>query len=204
MTVYITAKTRHMEDQEAVLVGNHFDTYLAQLTPSASSSQKQQRKLALLQPLATSETPEACQDPTSRIVCHPNGSPCSTPNREYLNISQLSKAWRQALLAIKPITEVVFDLIPPKQYENHKVSSPFQRVYWDTVMHSNGVSLGIHAGDVMTMVITIATEMRLRIDGYLCFDIIYDELEGVSMKGMTLLRKQLLALAQAKTSVAEQ
>jgi hypothetical protein len=170
---------------------------------SVLSSQTQRRILALLQPLLNPETLEACRDPSSRIVRNPNGSVCGTSNREYLNISQLSKAWRQALLKVPPIADVVFDLILPKEHENSKASSQFQRIYWDTAMPSEGVSLGIHARDVMTMVVTIATEMRMRVDGNICFDITYDETEGISMKGMALLRKQLLALAEAKTSAAD-
>ena len=46
----------------------------------------------------------------------------------------------------------------------------------------------------MTMVITIATETRMRVGGDLRFLITHDQTDGVYIRGMNLLEKQLLAL----------
>jgi hypothetical protein len=46
----------------------------------------------------------------------------------------------------------------------------------------------------MTMAVTIATGTRMRADGVLRFGVTYDEAEGVSLRAMKLLEKQLLAL----------
>jgi len=97
-----------------------------------------------------------------------------------------------------PIPYLTFDLALPKEDEKHKGLSQFQKVYWDTAMPNQEVSLGVHARDIMTLVITIATETRMRVDGNIRFEVTYDELEGVSLKAMTLLKKQLLALAEFK------
>ena len=48
--------------------------------------------------------------------------------------------------------------------------------------------------DVTTMVITIATGMRMRADGVLNFEVVNDQSEGVTPKAMNLLQKQLREL----------
>lgn len=101
---------------------------------------------------------------------------------------------------VPPISQLTFDLSLPKEDEKNKGS--FQKIYWDTAMPEE-VSLGVHARDVMTLAITIATVMRMRADGDVRFEVTYDETEGVSLKGMTLLKKQLLALAEAKAPVVK-
>jgi hypothetical protein len=45
-----------------------------------------------------------------------------------------------------------------------------------------------------TLAVTIATGTQMRADGVLKFGVTYDETEGVSLKGMKLLEKQLLTL----------
>lgn len=162
---------------------------------SESSSQTQHVKLVLLQPLANADMLEACRDPDSRLVCKPNGFVCGVANHEYLDIQPLSKAWRQALTKVPPISQLTFDLALPKKDETSKGS--FQRVYWGTAMPQEE-SLGVHARDVRILAITIATVMRMRADGDVRFEVTYDETEGVLPGEMAYLKKQLLALAETK------
>ncbi|EEA21204.1 conserved hypothetical protein [Talaromyces marneffei ATCC 18224] len=163
-----------------------------------SASQLHQVKLVLLQPLANADMLKDCRDPNSRIVCRPNDSRCLTSNREYLNLQPLSKSWRQELIKITPIPELIFDLTLPN--EGKENNHTFTKVYWDTAMPQED-SIGIHTRDVMTLVITIATEIRMRTNGDVSFEVIYDDTEGVSLKGMSLLKKQLLALSNNKLPI---
>ncbi|GIJ83143.1 hypothetical protein Asppvi_001662 [Aspergillus pseudoviridinutans] len=55
-------------------------------------------------------------------------------------------------------------------------------------------TLCVQAGDVMNLVVTIATETRIRAMGNVCFEVVYDEAEGVAPRVLTRLGKQLLAL----------
>lgn len=146
---------------------------------SISGPQTQQAKLVLLQPLANDDMLDVCRQPGSR----------------YLNIQPLSKAWRQALVKVPPISQLTFDLTLPKVDEQNKGS--FRHVHWDTAMPKDA-SHGIIARDVMTLVTTIATGVRMRVDGDVRFEVIYDETDGVSLKAMTRLKKQLLVLAETK------
>jgi hypothetical protein len=47
------------------------------------------------------------------------------------------------------------------------------------------------ARDVMTTVVTISTETRMRADGVLKFEVVYDQREGVTPKAIKMLEKQL-------------
>jgi hypothetical protein len=141
--------------------------------------------LALLQPLASPNLLASCRDPDSRLVRKSNGSVCGTSNNEYLNIQPLSLAWRQAVIKAPPISQLTFDLALPK----HKG----EKVYWDTALPREG-GLAVRTQDVMTLAITIATGTRMRADGVLKFGVTYDETEGVSLRAMKLLEKQLSAL----------
>ena len=154
-----------------------------------SASQPQQMKLVLLQPLANADILKDCRDPNFR---------CLTSNREYLNLQPLSRRWRQELIKITPIPTLIFDLTLPNEGEEN--NHTFTKVYWDTAMPQED-SIGIHTRDVMTLVITIATEMRMRTNGDVLFEVIYNDTEGVSLKGMSLLKKQLLALSNNKLPI---
>ena len=182
----------HLQESHITIVLSNLSIETSKLS-SESASWTQQTKLVLLQPLANADTLEVCREPDSRLVHKPNGSVCGTSNHEYLDIRPLSKAWRQALTKVPPISQLTFDLALPKEDEKSKGS--FQNVYWDTAMPQE-VSLGVHARDVMTLVITIATEIRMRADGDVRFEVAYDDTEGVSLKAMTLLKKQLFALSE--------
>jgi hypothetical protein len=164
-----------------------------------SGSQTPPTTLVLLQPLANADMLASCRDPDSRLVRKPNGSVCGASNHEYLNIQPLSLAWRQAVIKAPPISQLTFDLTLPK----HEGDEIFEKVYWDTGMPREG-GLAVRTQDVMTLAITIATGTRMRADGVLKFGVAYDETEGVSIKAMKLLEKQLLALGpEYKTPVRD-
>jgi hypothetical protein len=167
--------------------------------PSQSRSQTQHVKLVLLQPLANADTLAACRDPDSRLVRKPDGVVCSTSNHEYLNIRSLSVAWRQAVMKVAPISQITFDLTLPKRDEN---TSAFQKVYWDTAMPQEG-GLAVRTRDIMTLAATIATGMRMRANGDLRFGVTYDKTEGILLKAITGLEKQLLALAEYRAPVKD-
>jgi hypothetical protein len=65
-------------------------------------------------------------------------------------------------------------------------------------------SLAVRTQGVMTLAVTIATGTQMRADGVLKFGVTYDETEGLSLKAMKLLEKQLLALGlEYKTPVQD-
>ena len=62
--------------------------------------------------------------------------------------------------------------------------------------------LAVRMPEVRLLAVTLATETRMRVDGYLRFGVIYDQTEGVLLKAMKYLAKLLLALeAEYKTAV---
>ncbi|KAI9931997.1 hypothetical protein ASPWEDRAFT_171875 [Aspergillus wentii DTO 134E9] len=138
---------------------------------SESPTQRQPIELVLLQPLSDPDLLEACRNPDSQIRRRPNGVVCGTSNQEFLDIGPLSKAWREALLTIPPISNLVFNLALPKEAE--KRNGSFQKVYWVTAMPQEP-SVGVHLRDAMALVITIATEMKIRVDGDVFFEAIYE------------------------------
>lgn len=158
---------------------------LKPLGPHQKQHQTQKARLALLQPLANPDMLEACRNPHSRVIRRPNGL------HEFLDIRPLSKAWRQATIKVMPFSHLIFDLTLPKQHEGRNDS--FHKVYWDTGM-PQGDSLDIQVQDVMNLVIIIATETRIRAKGNVCFELVYDETEGVAPAVTARLNKQLLAL----------
>jgi hypothetical protein len=146
----------------------------------------QQAKLVLLQPLTKTDMLKACRNHKS------NGS-----NYEFLNIQPLSKIWRKELINIPPIPKLIFDLSLPKALaeEDEKIN----KVCWETTTEEDKNSLGVSSRDVMTLVVTIATETRMRMrsnNADVSFEVVYDDAKGGSPRGMALLKKQLLALSE--------
>lgn len=177
-------------------------TKLSSLTINASKQPPEsalqpppQVKLVLLQPLANAEMLESCHDSSLNQGLKSDGSVYTMPKYEGLDIRPLSKAWRGALMKVPPITHLTFDLSLPKEVENTKGS--FRKVHWDTDMPRDG-GVAVNAQRVMTLVITIATEIRMRAAGDVRFEVTYGENDGASLKAMTLLKKQLLALTEYK------
>jgi hypothetical protein len=73
------------------------------------------------------------------------------------------------------------------------VQGRFQKLYWDTAVPREG-GLAVHTRDVITLIVTIATGIRMRVDGEVRFGLVFDGREGVIGHAMKLLKKQLGAL----------
>ncbi|EAW23692.1 uncharacterized protein NFIA_032560 [Aspergillus fischeri NRRL 181] len=125
-------------------------------------------KLVLLQPLANPDMLATCRNPVARVTRRSTGSVDGTSTSEFLDI--------------RPLT-------------NEGRNDSFRKVYWDIGM-PQGDTLSVEARDVMNLVVTIATETRIRVKGNVCFEMVYDEAEGVAPRVLTRLDKQLLALQQ--------
>jgi hypothetical protein len=122
-----------------------------------SASQVQHARLVLLQPLANADTLETCRNPNSRFIRNTEGAIVRPSNFEYLNIQRLNAAWRQAVKNATPFPQVTFDLTLPKE----ESGSAFQKVYWDISIPQEG-GFAVRTQDVMTMVITLATGIKMR------------------------------------------
>jgi hypothetical protein len=156
------------------------------------ASPKPRARLALLQPLAKPGMLEACRNPASQRIYNSDRTSYSHGNHEYLNIQPLCKAWRKALMEVPPIPHLTFDLALPKAEETSKDS--FQRVYWDVAIPGEG-GLGVLQHDVNSLIITIATVMRMRTEGDVLFEVIWDQADKKALRKISLLEKQLRALS---------
>ncbi|KAH8786242.1 hypothetical protein BGZ57DRAFT_818281 [Hyaloscypha finlandica] len=149
--------------------------------------------LVLLQPLANAATLAACL-PASRST--------STSNLQYLDIQPLSLAWRQAVIKAPPMQDLVVQEMQalPLLFSTPASSSKstsasgghggFQKLYWDTAVPREG-GLAVRTRDVITLIVTIATGIRMRVDGEVRFGLVFDGREGVTGHAMKLLKKQL-------------
>ncbi|KAI0124311.1 hypothetical protein BJ170DRAFT_638853 [Xylariales sp. AK1849] len=175
---------------------------------SQSQSPTRQVRLALLQPLATPAMLVACRNPSSTVVRFPDGRASDATGHEYLDISALRKAWVQAVGKVLPVSLITFDLSLPQpdgsvegEGEGEGVAEGkgkrFRNVYWDTSTPSHGQHLAVLAPDVMRLAVSIATTTRMRVQGDLRFELVYNEKDGVSTRAMALLKKQLLAIAES-------
>ena len=155
----------------------------------------QRLRLALLQPLVNPAMFAACRVPEPKTVRIPNHSINDAASHEYLDISALDKAWRKALVKLPPASHVTFDLSLPKPVDD---SDPPRKIFWETAMPRTGNYAAISARTVMRLVASIATVTRMRAQGDVHFELIYNETEGVSPAGMGMLAEQLRLLAKAK------
>lgn len=95
-------------------------------------------------------------------------------------------------MEVPPIPHLTFDLALPKAEETSKDS--FQRVYWDVAIPGEG-GLGVLQHDVNSLIITIATVMRMRTEGDVLFEVIWDQADKKALRKISLLEKQLRALS---------
>jgi hypothetical protein len=82
---------------------------------------------------------------------------------------------------------------PSKSTSASRVQGGFQNLYWDTAGPREG-GLAVRTRDVMTLIVTIATGIRMRVDGEVRFGLVFDGREGVMGRAMKTLKKQLGAL----------
>ncbi|RJE20682.1 hypothetical protein PHISCL_06981 [Aspergillus sclerotialis] len=157
--------------------------------------QKEPVDLILLQPLANRDMFNKCRD-----------RPCDRfwGTEEDLNIQPLGKAWRQALMRIPPIPRLVFDVALPSLGESEKWKR-VRKLFWDradTCAGQEGFAVCVR--DVTTLVITIATEMRMRAGGDVSCEVRYDETDEGLLTAMKVLERQLLAISMADTTSVEE
>ncbi|KAK1976338.1 hypothetical protein LZ30DRAFT_310468 [Colletotrichum cereale] len=161
-------------------------------------------KLVLLQPLATPAILAACRNPlsafTSLTVDSGDGNITTAPGNEYLDITVLDKAWRKAIGKALPVSFITFDLSLSKPDPRNKPDGrdAFQNIYWDVSPPYGSTGPCILTRDVMRLVITIATTTRMRTPGNLDFDVVCEEKSRGSSGAITLLKRQLRAIAESR------
>lgn len=115
--------------------------------------------LALLQPLADPAIFAQCRGSMQRVIM-PDGSPAATDTGiEILNIHYLSTAWRKALLETNSawFGSITFDLtLPSVQIEE---TDPPVQLSWSC---TKGEGFDISDRDILNLVYTLATSMRMR------------------------------------------
>jgi hypothetical protein len=156
-------------------------------------------RLALLHPLANTEMLAACRNPNSRFLRNCKGSIVRPSNHETLDIRPLGLAWRQVMANVSPFYEVTFD-VTLQTKESITTPSNTQELYWEDTVPSEG-GVAIITQEVMNLVICLATAIRMRTKGDLCFKVTSDDHELTHpILRWNLLQKQLLALAKHKAS----
>jgi len=173
--------------------------------------------LALLQPLAQPRMLEACRNPSSRIIsAHPSGRTSKTPVSEILDLTALDKAWRRTLSQVLPASAIVFDISLPKPEAKRETGAEpraetvaegndndpeddFQNIYWTVSAPDSNNTVAIELRDVMRIAVTIASTTRVRVPlgEDLQFDVVFNEEDKPSVRGVELLKKQLEAIAQS-------
>ncbi|KAF2425359.1 hypothetical protein EJ08DRAFT_594525 [Tothia fuscella] len=166
-------------------------------TLSSTGSQAQRVKLILLQPLTDVKMRAACRNPASKFLNMMDGDnrrwKGRPTNDEFLNIQPLNAAWRQAITKATPPSEVILDLTLPKGETGPGGS---ERVYWSSALPRQG-GQAVNFKDVMSLAVTLATNIRMRTTRDLTFSVITDKLDGIRPESVQLLDKQLLAVAKS-------
>ena len=170
---------------------------LSDLDLAGETTQQATRRLrlVLLQPLADPAMFAACRNPAPNTTPLVNGRVSDVVGHECLDISALDKAWRHALANVPPTPHITFDLSLPKPVDDSQAPP---KIYWDTATPPTGQHVAILARNVMRLVASLATVTRVRVQVEVHFGLGYDEVEGVSARGMERLRKQLNDIAKAK------
>ncbi|PYI33235.1 hypothetical protein BP00DRAFT_424103 [Aspergillus indologenus CBS 114.80] len=155
---------------------------------STSIPHQHQATIALLQPLRNTDILESCRQPRATPY-----TGCRNARHAYLNLDPLSKAWRQQMMKLPPFARLVFDLtLPPRDTRQ----SP--EIYGDDNIPEK-VCCVVETRDIMTLVRSIALTTVMRAKRKVAsFDVVFNQEDGVSVKGMEILKGQLVALSQAK------
>jgi len=100
---------------------------------------------------------------------------------------------------VSPSYEVTFDVTLPTK-ESITTPSNTQELYWEDTVPSEG-GAAIITQEVMNLAISLATAIRMRTKGDLCFKVTSEDHERTQpIVRWNLLQKQLLALAKHKAS----
>lgn len=167
-------------------------------TISSSESKTSATKLHLLQPLASEQVLAACRAPRSRDTLNPDGTTFFTRQDEPLALQPLNQAWRAALKQSSPVAHVIFDITLPQAASD---ADKFHRVYWAVAMPADGY-LSLDTQRALTLAVTLATALRMRMDGELRFDVVHGD-DGLSERTVQLFRKQIGAIARYEKSRPE-
>ncbi|PYI14503.1 hypothetical protein BO99DRAFT_485150, partial [Aspergillus violaceofuscus CBS 115571] len=155
---------------------------------STPTPRQLQATIALLQPLRKTDILESCRQPRATPY-----TGCRNARHEYLNLDPLSKAWRQQMMKLPPFGRLVFDLtLPPRD------TSQSPEIYGDHNIPEK-VCCVVETRDITTLVrsISLTTVMRAKSE-VTSFDVVFNQEDGVPVKGMEGLKGQLVALSQAK------
>lgn len=184
----------------------------AQLTPSLRLN------LALLQPLAEPCIMKACRNPASRILsAHPSGRTSRTPLPEVLDLTALDKAWRRTVNQMLPASAIIFNISLPQPAAKFKINAEpeaktvakgndsedgFQKIYWSVSAPDTHDAVLIELRDVMRIAVTIASTTRMRVPRgeTLWFDVVFNEEDNPSVRGVDQLKSQLKAISQSPVS----
>jgi len=162
-------------------------------------------ELAILQPLANPDILAACRNRRPPQVHGDGNSPMNINSLDYqeqLNLRELGLAWRRALASIDPLQNVVFELaLPEVTPDSGRSRGAAAEIYWMHKMPRGGC-LYVEPHQVIRLITTLATALRMRSDGDVRFDVKYIKGEG-DARLMQLLRRQLFALAECNSSIGD-
>ncbi|RAH68299.1 uncharacterized protein BO66DRAFT_440230 [Aspergillus aculeatinus CBS 121060] len=152
-------------------------------------------KLALLKPLANSETLADCTNhKTDFCADH------SEPGQMCLDIYCLGRAWRQELLKAPPMSFLIFDLtIPFIKYQGKgkarakDTDETEPQLAWGDCERP---CLVVSMREVIHIATTIATTMKIRGKNSTRFAVMYDPAQLIRLDEMIELKKKLRALSR--------
>ena len=98
----------------------------------------------------------------------------SPSDSEYFDLTAVGKAWRKAMLSVPPnlIDRVTFDQTLPQTLQIDGQEVP---LHWETTLTGAGVA--VLTMDVSSLVINMATVLRMRRGGGVTFVVAYDDAE---------------------------
>ncbi|RAK79302.1 uncharacterized protein BO72DRAFT_525978 [Aspergillus fijiensis CBS 313.89] len=152
-------------------------------------------KLALLKPLANSETLADCTNhKTDFCADH------SEPGQMCLDIYCLGRAWRQELLKVPPMSFLIFDItIPVIKYQGKgkarakDTDETEPQLAWGDCERP---CLVVSMREVIHIATTIATTMKIRGKNSTRFAVMYDPAQLIRLDEMIELKEKLRALSR--------
>ncbi|PYI31785.1 hypothetical protein BP00DRAFT_342974 [Aspergillus indologenus CBS 114.80] len=151
-------------------------------------------KLALLKPLANSETLADCTNrKTDFCTDHSElGQIC-------LDIQPLGRAWRQELLKVPPMSSLIFDLTIPSIKYNGKGKARAKNTDETEPQLAWGdrdrPCLAVSMREVIHIVTTIATSMKIRGKNSTRFVLMYDPSQLIRLDEINELKEKLRVLS---------